>query len=210
MMGGFTTITLCTPLEESEVKELQLGDVVYLNGEIYTARDKAHRRMLEQKTIPLKRGAVIYHCGPLVRRQRREEEMKWEVIAAGPTTSSRMDENTPVIIPKWGIRAIIGKGGMSSSTKEAMEKSGGVYFSFTGGAAVLAANCMKVIDVYWSDLGMAEAVWHLQVQNFGPLVVSIDARGNSLYEKVEEEARERVHRMFVRKRENLFSSQNNK
>ncbi|MCK4475318.1 MAG: fumarate hydratase C-terminal domain-containing protein [Methanophagales archaeon] len=188
---------LRTPLEEGEIKQLRLGDIVYLRGEVYTARDKAHHRIREyenagrEKEIPIKKGSVIYHCGPLV--QRSKDNGEWEIIAAGPTTSARMDETTPKVIEKLGIRGIIGKGGMDTPAREAMRKCGCVYFSMPGGAAVLAATRIKAVKaVYWEDLGMAEAVWHLLVEDFGPLVVSIDANGNSLYEKIEEEARSGV------------------
>lgn len=184
---------LFTPLEEEEIKELKLGDVVHLSGEVYTARDKAHQRIIEYervgKEIPIEKGAVIYHCGPLMQMRVGE----WEIIAAGPTTSARMEATTPKVIEKLGIRAIIGKGGMGFSTIEAMRKYGCVYFSMPGGAAVLAATRMEAVKaVYWEDLGMAEAVWHLLVEDFGPLVVSIDAGGNSLYEEIEGEARGKV------------------
>ncbi len=186
---------LHTPLEEREIKELHLGDVVYLSGEVYTARDKAHRRIIDYesrgKETPIKKSSVIYHCGPLVQGSKAKD--KWEIIAAGPTTSARMDESAPELIEKLRIRAIIGKGGMGILTREAMRKYGCVYFSMTGGAAVLAATCIKAVKaVYWEDLGMAEAVWHLLIEDFGPLVVAIDARGNSLYDEIEEEARKRV------------------
>ncbi len=200
---------LSTPLEEGEINELKLGDIVYLTGEVYTARDKAHRRIIEyesrgkEKEIPIRNGAVIYHCGPLMRmlkgmqkKGEREGKGEWELIAAGPTTSSRMDDTTPVVIEKLGIRAIIGKGGMGISTREAMRKYGCVYFSMTGGAAVLAATRIKAVEaVYWEDLGMAEAVWYLLVEDFGPLVVSIDAGGNSLYAEINEEAKRKVDSM---------------
>jgi len=187
---------LCTPLEEREIKELHLGDVVYLSGEVYTARDKAHRRIAEyesrgkEKEIPIKKSSVIYHCGPLVQTSK---DKGWEIIAAGPTTSGRMDEAAPYIIEKLGIRAIIGKGGMGILTREAMRKYGCVYFSMTGGAAVFAAARIKAVKaVYWKDLGIAEAVWHLLVEDFGPLIVSIDTSGNSLYNEIEKEARKTV------------------
>jgi len=174
-------LRLHTPLDEAAIKELKLRDIVYLSGELYTMRDKAHQRILDYLRagkplpVPIERGAVIYHCGPLVRNH--------EVIAAGPTTSARMETATPELIDALQIRAIIGKGGMGIATREAMCAHGCVYLAMTGGAAVLAATCIKdVISVYWTDLGMAEAVWHLHVDEFGPLVVGIDARGNSLYE----------------------------
>ncbi|MCW7070847.1 MAG: FumA C-terminus/TtdB family hydratase beta subunit [Methanophagales archaeon] len=193
---------LHTPLEESEIKQLRLGEVVSLSGEIYTARDRAHQRILKYsrekhekgtergkerergKKIPIKKGAVIYHCGPLV-RMREGKVGEGEILAAGPTTSARMDAATPEVIEKLGIRAVIGKGGMGVSTREAMRKYGCVYLAMTGGAGVLAATRIKTVKaVYWEDLGIAEAVWHLLVEDFGPLVVSIDVRGNSLYEKI--------------------------
>ena len=188
---------LRTPLEEREIKELHLGDIVYLTGEVYTARDKAHQRIRgyenagRKEGIPIKKSSVIYHCGPLVQRSKDNEE--WEIIAAGPTTSARMDETSPEVIEKLGIRGIIGKGGMGILTREAMRKYGCLYFSMPGGAAVLAATQIKAIKaVYWEDLGMAEAVWHLLLEDFGPLVVCIDANRNNLQEEIEEEARRKV------------------
>jgi fumarate hydratase subunit beta len=184
---------LATPVREEEIKKLQVGDIVYLTGEIYTARDKAHQRIIEYEStdaeaeMPIPKGAILYHCGPLVRKK---SNGKWEIIAAGPTTSSRMDATTPAIIEKLRIRAIIGKGGMGIGTRSALQKYGCVYFAMTGGAAVLAATRIKAVKaVYWEDLGMAEAVWHLSVEDFGPLVVSMDARGKSLYEEINEEAK---------------------
>jgi len=187
-----------TPIGEEEIKDLQLGDIIYLNGEVYTARDRAHQRIIEDesggKEIPIEKGAVLYHCGPLVRKNKGN----WEIIAAGPTTSSRMEGTTPVVIEKLRIRAIIGKGGMGSATREAMRRYGCVYLALTGGAAVLAATRIKAIKaVYWTDLGMTEAVWHLLVEDFGPLVLSIDARGHSLYEKINGDAKREVHSFLI-------------
>ncbi|MFZ2070841.1 MAG: FumA C-terminus/TtdB family hydratase beta subunit [Halobacteriota archaeon] len=182
---------LHTPLEKGEITALNLGDLVYLSGDVYTARDRAHQRILDYaskgKEIPVKNCAVIYHCGPLVRLR---EDGEWEIIAAGPTTSARMNEATPKVLEKLRIRAIIGKGGMDASTRAAMRDYGCVYLAMTGGAAVLAATRIeRVENVHWTDLGMAEAVWHLRVAEFGPLVVGIDARGNSLYVRIHEAAK---------------------
>jgi fumarate hydratase subunit beta len=183
---------LATPVREEEIKELRAGDIVYLNGDVYTARDKAHQRILEnsgtdtKRDIPIPKGAVLYHCGPLVRRKSTGD---WEIIAAGPTTSSRMEVTTPEIIEKLRICGIIGKGGMGIGTRDALQRYGCVYFAMTGGAAVLAAAHIKAVKaVYWEDLGLAEAVWHLRVDDFGPLVVSMDANGKSLYEEITEAA----------------------
>jgi len=185
--------TLHTPLEEGEITDLNLGDIVYLSGDVYTARDQAHHRILDYvdtgKKIPIKTGAVIYHCGPLVRPQ----EDNWQILAAGPTTSARMNAATPAVIKQLRIRAIIGKGGMDAQTRTAMRDYGCVYLAITGGAAVLAAAGIKAVKaVYWDDLGMAEAVWHFMVEDFGPLVVSIDANGNSLYERINTAAKRNV------------------
>ena len=197
---------LKTPLSDSDVRGLNLGEIVFLSGEIFTARDLASARILElassarYEEIPIERGSVIYHCGPLVKRRRKErkptgegEGAAWEIISAGPTTSARMNAVMPKIIEILQVRAIIGKGGMNAATREAMRQHGCVYLAFTGGAGVLAASKMRVLQVYWEDLGLAEAVWHLSVENFGPLVVSIDANGESLYEKVLEEAKKGKH-----------------
>jgi fumarate hydratase subunit beta len=187
---------LATPLREEEIKELKVGDVVYLNGDVYTARDKAHQRIIEylgtdtEAEIPIPKGAVLYHCGPLGRRKSNGE---WEIIAAGPTTSSRMEATTPEIIEKLRIWGIIGKGGMGDGTRAALQRYGCVYFAMTGGAAVLTAARIKAVKaVYWTDLGLAEAVWQLRVEDFGPLVVSMDAHGDSLYEQITETAQRNV------------------
>lgn len=186
---------LTTPVSEEAIRALQVGEVVYLTGELFTARDRAHQRLLDYLTadreseLPLPRGAILYHCGPVVRRRNGS----WEVLAAGPTTSARMDLMTPALIAQRQIRGIIGKGGMGDATRAAMQRHGCVYLAMTGGAAVLAAARMRAVHgVQWLDLGMAEAVWHLQVEEFGPLVVGIDARGASLYDRVTAEARRQL------------------
>ena len=179
---------LITPVREEEIKELRVGDIVYLSGDVYTARDKAHQRIIEnsgtdpETSIPIPMDAVVYHCGPLVRMKSTGD---WEIIAAGPTTSSRMDAITPKVIERLRIRGIIGKGGMGIGTRDALQRYSCVYFAITGGAAVLAAAHIKAVEaVYWEDLGPAEAVWHFRVDDFGPLVVSMDAHGKSLYEEI--------------------------
>ncbi|MBS7288536.1 MAG: fumarate hydratase C-terminal domain-containing protein [Candidatus Freyarchaeota archaeon] len=175
---------LKTPLVEEDVRSLHVGDVVFLSGVVVTARDAAHRRMIEHiqsgKPIPVNlRGGVIYHCGPIIRRL---DDGRMEVISAGPTTSSRMDIFEPFIISRLGARMIIGKGGMGGSTIDAMKRYGAVYAAFPGGAGVLAASKIKrVVGVEWMELGMPEALWILEVESFGPLVIAIDSSGKSLY-----------------------------
>jgi len=194
---------LSTPLDEKTVRGLSVGDVVYLTGTIYTARDEAHIHILEdlrkghEAKVPLK-GSVIYHCGPILKR----EDGGWRVLAAGPTTSTRMSTLESEFIEKMGIRGIIGKGGMSKQVGEALMKHGAVYFSFTGGAAVLASNGIRSVKgVYYEDLGMAEAVWVLEVEEFGPLIVGMDAKGNSLYEKINSEVERNI--LKVKQRLNI-------
>lgn len=188
---------LTTPLDDDVVRGLSIGDIVYLTGIIYTARDEAHIHILEdlRRGRELKislRGAVIYHCGPILKRVNGG----WRVLAAGPTTSSRMNPLEPEFIEKTGVKGVIGKGGMSKPVVEALAKHGAVYLSFTGGAAVLAANGIKAVKgVYYEELGMAEAVWVFEVKDFGPLIVGIDAKGNSIFEKVGLEVQQNIQRV---------------
>ncbi len=184
------TYYLKTPISEEDIRKLRAGDIAYVSGIMVTARDAAHRRMLEYlkegKPLPVDlRGGVLYHCGPVVRKKNGE----WEVVAAGPTTSARMELYEATVIEKFGVRIVVGKGGMGSKTAEACKKYGAVYTIFTGGAAVLAANAIKrVIKVEWLDLGIPEALWVFEVENFGPLLVTIDSTGKNLIEEVIEGA----------------------
>jgi len=178
---------LSTPISEETVRKLQVNDIVYLSGTIVTARDAAHRRALqlhnEGKQLPINLdGLVVFHCGPLI----KQENKGWRVVAAGPTTSSRMEPFEDEFIKHFRIRMIVGKGGMGKKTVDAMKKYGAVYGAFTGGAAVLAAKAIKSVKgVEWSDLGMPEAMWILEVEEFGPLTVAIDAHGNNLFEIIQ-------------------------
>lgn len=182
------------PADEKTVKELDLGDIVYLNGMIYTARDEAHMHALElfekkQKLPADFKGTAIFHCGPIMRKK----DEHWELVAAGPTTSSRMNKLEPKFIELFRPSFIIGKGGMSKEVKEAMRKFSCAYLSLTGGAAVLAAKGIKkVYGVHWYELGMPEALWVLEAKNFGPLIVGIDAHGNSMFENVEKEVEKNI------------------
>ena len=185
---------LSLPLSEAEVRSLRLGDTVFLDGIIHTGRDEMHLRALENRgegtDLPVDlAGTALFHCGPIVRRRGEG----WELIAAGPTTSARMDSLEPGFIGSFRPGAIIGKGGMSLPTVEAMTKHGCVYLAMPGGTAALAARRVRrVIGVEWLDLGIPEALWTLEVEDFGPLTVAIDAHGNSLYRQVEAEVRERL------------------
>lgn len=189
---------LATPISEADVRKLRVGDVVYLTGTIFTARDQAHKRALEfrskGKKPPIEmEGLAVYHCGPIVRKVGEG----WKMIAAGPTTSTRMETLQPDFIKEFKIRAVIGKGGMGRRTVEAMKEEGCVYLAYTGGAAVLAAKGIREIKtVHWYDLGMPEAMWVLEVEDFGPLVVAIDTHGNSLYEDVQKRIEKNVSEVY--------------
>jgi fumarate hydratase subunit beta len=164
---------------------------------VHLGRDEVHLRALEWrklgKEVPFDlRGGILFHCGPIARRAGEE----WKILAAGPTTSARMNTLEPSFIKEFGVRAIIGKGGMSRPTAEAMRDLGCVYLAFTGGAAVVAARGINRVErVEWLDLGMAEALWVVEARDLGPLVVAMDARGGSLYDEVEREAEERLVRI---------------
>lgn len=185
---------LKTPLSTEEVAKLRVGDTVYVSGVVVAARDLAHKRMLEYiergEKLPVDlRGGVIYHVGPVVRKTERG----WEVISAGPTTSARMEAFEADVIEKLGVKLVVGKGGMGKRTAEAMKKHVAAYAIFTGGAGVLAAKAIKrVVDVHWLDLGMAEAMWVFEVEDFGPLTVMIDPTGRNYYDELREEARRKV------------------
>lgn len=192
-----TEYKLTTPIKEEDIRKLKIGDIIYITGIIYSARDKAHQRLMEyaergEKPPMNLDGAVIFHVGPVVRKK----DGGWEVIAAGPTTSSRMNKITPRVLENYPIKMIIGKGGMSKEVAEALKKHCAVYCHYTGGVAVLAAkNIKRVLEVKWLDLGVPEAVWIFGVENFGPLIITIDAYGNSIYEKLSQEQRENLEKL---------------
>jgi tartrate/fumarate subfamily iron-sulfur-dependent hydro-lyase beta chain len=183
-----TERTIKLPVSKETVKSLKLGEVVYLDGEFYCARDEAHHRALEElghgKKLPVDfSGRAVFHCGPIVRKT----GTAWEALAAGPTTSARMNAYEPEFIEKTGVSAVIGKGGMNKDTLAAMQKHGCVYLAITGGAAILAAKGMKIKRVEWLDLGTPEALWVMDGMHFGPLIVAMDAHGGSLYADLEKE-----------------------
>ena len=180
---------LRTPLSEDAVRSLRLGETVYLYGPVITGRDEMHIRALklsdEGSPVPSDiKESALYHCGPIMRQN---EDGSWSVVAAGPTTSARMNKLEPEMIRRFRIRAIIGKGGMSKEVAEAMKEVGCVYLAATGGAAVSLADGLGACKgVEWLDLGMPEAMWRFEADRLGPLIVAMDAEGGSLYEKVSE------------------------
>ncbi len=174
---GSTVIELKTPLKKEDVLKLKAGDKVVISGTVISARDKAHAFMLSED-FPKAKDAVIYHCGPVIK--------DGSVISAGPTTSARMSQYTPELIGRYGVKAIIGKGGMDDSVLCAL-KGRAVYLSATGGAAVTYAQAMKVKSVSKEEFGMPEAMWEFEIRNF-PAIVTMDAHGKSLHKKVLEDS----------------------
>jgi fumarate hydratase subunit beta len=191
---------LKTPISEEDVRKLKVNDTIYITGIMVTARDQAHRRALELakkgEKIPIDlKGLAVFHCGPIVKK----EGDKWIAIAAGPTTSTRMDIFEDDFIKTFGVRVVVGKGGMGKRTTEAMQKHGAVYGAFTGGAAVLAARTIKNIrTVEWFDLGVPEALWIFEVEDFGPLTVSIDSHGSNLFEDIKKQVEQNKQRIYAK------------
>ena len=181
-------ILLQTPLLAKDIKNLSVGDIAYLSGKLFTARDETHKKMLELKKkgekIPFNPGEmVLFHCGPVVKKV----ENKWVVVSAGPTTSIRMESFENEFLSLFKVKMIIGKGGMGKKTLKAMKKTNAVYTHFTGGAGALGAKAIKKVKnvFFLKELGIPEAAWILEVDNFGPLIVTMDAKGNSLYSDLE-------------------------
>jgi fumarate hydratase subunit beta len=180
--GGVVKTILQTPLGD-EVLHLHAGGRVELSGIVYTARDEAHLRM-KKEGIPFDpKGAAIYHCGPVVQNNR--------ILAAGPTTSARMNKLSGFLLDQ-GVRALIGKGGMGQEAREQL-RNRAVYLAFTGGCAALAASHMTLRGVFFEDLGMAEAVWVIELESL-PLTVGIDTQGNDIFEKVRAHADRKFQR----------------
>ena len=189
---------LKTPVSEKEVRKLAINDTIYITGTMVTARDAAHKKALDiykkGKQLPVSLGGLaVFHCGPII----KQDNGFWKVVAAGPTTSTRMEPFEDEFIKNFKVRVVIGKGGMGKKTVKAMKQHGAVYGAFTGGAAILAVKAIKQVKgVEWSDLGMPEAMWILEVENFGPLTVAIDAHGNNLFETIQTKADEKKQAIY--------------
>ncbi len=191
-LTGASMIQLSEPFTEEKIRALKMGDMVHLTGVIYTGRDAVHKFLYDggAPPVPLENG-VIYHCGPVVIK----EKGKWVVKAAGPTTSIREEPYQGPIMEKFGIRAVIGKGGMGPKTLAACQKVGSVYLHAIGGAAQVLAECVtEVLGVYLEQFGSPEAIWAFRVKDF-PTVVTMDAHGNSLHAAVLEQSKERLKQL---------------
>ncbi|MNB80935.1 L(+)-tartrate dehydratase subunit beta [compost metagenome] len=181
---GSREVRLTTPVSEEDIRSLRVGDVVILSGEMHTGRDALHKYLMDHDTPVDLNGAVIYHCGPVMLK----DDEGWHVKAAGPTTSIREEPYQGDIIKKFGIRAVIGKGGMGPKTLKALQEHGGVYLNAIGGAAQYYAECIKRVNaVDFMEFGIPEAMWHLQVEGFAA-IVTMDSHGNSLHADVEKDS----------------------
>ncbi len=183
--GGFVMTgnekVLRAPITEAQIRELKVGDVVLISGDMYTGRDAVHAHLMNNAPPADLNGAVLYHCGPVVLKNGH-----YQIKAAGPTTSIREEPYQGDIIKRYGVRAVIGKGGMGAKTLAAMKDFGAVYLNAIGGAAQYYAKCIdEVIDVNLLEFGIPEAMWHLRVTDF-PAIVTMDAHGNSLHADVEQ------------------------
>lgn len=189
------------PEEIEKITDLRVGDILYVTGKIFTARDEAHLHMLElaekkEKIAFDPSKMVMYHCGPIVKK-----DPDWKVVSAGPTTSARMDLFEKEFISYYKTRIFVGKGGMGDRTAEALKAIKGIYATYTGGAGALAAvSFKKVENVYWlEELGAPEAVWILDAVDFGPLIISIDSTGenwNAIMRKKAEQKKAEIFKII--------------
>ncbi|MCL2181340.1 MAG: L(+)-tartrate dehydratase subunit beta [Treponema sp.] len=178
------------PCNNDDLHGLKIGDVFYLCGLLVTGRDEVHRRVTDEKegmALPMDlNGMAIYHAGPIVRELPRNgspgSDVNYELISIGPTSSIRMEKWAAGFIEKTGVKVMIGKGGMGEKTAAACKKFGAVHCVYPGGCAVSGADQIEKIEsVFWKELGMAECLWSMKTNMFGPLIVSIDTEGNNLF-----------------------------
>lgn len=187
-----------TPLKEEDMRSLNIGDVIYITGHIFTSRDMGHLRLRalvnEGKPLPKDfNGAAVFHAGPVCLKN---EDGSWRLNVIGPTTSIRMEPHAD-FVGKLGVKAILGKGGMDKDTIEAAKKYGYVYLQAAPGcAAKLGQAVTGIASVDWFEMGMPEALWDLECVEFGPLVVGMDTKGNSIYKNVKERALKKLNEIY--------------
>jgi fumarate hydratase class I len=174
-------IPLQPPISEEQIRSLRVGDVVLVSGEMYTGRDAVHAHLMKHEPPVSLRGSILYHCGPVVLKNNGN----YKITAAGPTTSIREEPYQADIIRRYGVRAVVGKGGMGAKTLAGLNEAGAVYLNAIGGAAQYYSRCIEeVLGVHLLEFGIPEAMWHLRVKDF-PAIVTMDAHGNSLHADVE-------------------------
>jgi L(+)-tartrate dehydratase beta subunit len=188
------SVTLTPPVTEQDIRQLRIGDSVSLNGVIFGIRDATQRRIFDEGIAPPVdlQGAICLHTAPNVKK----EGGRYLPVCIGTTTSTRMERFTPGLIERYGVRAIIGKGGLGEGSTRAMQRWGACYLAIVGGAAALETTQIEAIEaVYWEDL-MPECIWQLRVRSFGPLTVAIDAHGGNLYAQVRQDAATRMRDVY--------------
>ena len=174
---------LTTPISAEDLKDIHIGDIIYLSGSLTTCRDVAHRRVVEEgREIPVDvRNNAILHAGPIIRPL---ENDRFEMVSVGPTTSMRMEKFEYEFVKTTGVRVIVGKGGMKENTANACKDFGAIHCVIPAGNAVVAAVCVEeIVRAEWRDLGMPETLWNCRVKEFGPLIVSIDSEGRNYFEE---------------------------
>lgn len=184
---------LTTPIKDEDLASLNIGDIIYLTGHLITARDDVHHRLIKQnQELPVDlKGMAIFHAGPVM-QEIEGQPGRYRVISIGPTTSMRMEKYEKEFIARTGLKLIVGKGGMGPRTAEGCKEYKAVHAVFPGGCAVLAASRVEEVErVEWLDLGMPEAMWVMRVKEFGPLIISIDTKGNNLFAKNVQEFNQR-------------------
>ncbi len=185
---------LTTPVTEHDVRRLRIGDAVTLDGIVFGIRDATQRRIFDEGVAPPVdlSGAICLHTAPNVKK----ESGRYVPVCIGTTTSTRMERFTPALIERYGVRGIIGKGGLGEGSVGAMQQFGACYLAIVGGAAALETTQIEAIEeVYWEDL-MPECLWTLRVRALGPLTVAIDAHGGNLYAQVRDEAAARMRAVY--------------
>jgi fumarate hydratase class I len=183
---------LKTPITEEQIRDLKVGDVVLLNGDMFTGRDAVHKYLYDGGELDVIDQGIIYHCGPVIVQENGEHK----VMAAGPTTSIREEPYQGDVIGRFKLRGVIGKGGMGKKTLDACGEYGSVYFHAIGGAAQIYAQCVKQVKgVYLEQFGSPEAVWHFEVENF-PVVVTMDSHNVSLHAEVEEISKKKMSELL--------------
>ena len=195
-------VVLHTPVTEEQARDLKIGDIVYVIGHIYTSRDMGHKQIMDDlnagKTLPKDfNGAAIVHAGPVALKN---DDGSYRLVCIGPTTSIRMEPYADMV-GKLGIKLVIGKGGMAEGTLEAAKKYGYVYLQAAPGCAQTLTAGLDGIedngrDVSWIELGVPEALWNLKAVKFGPLVVSMDSHGNSIYDNIKKECQKKLDEMY--------------
>ena len=184
-------VRLTMPISEEQIRSLKVGDVVLLSGPMHTGRDSLHHHLLTHDSPVDLKGAALYHCGPVSLK----EGEKWVMKAAGPTTSSREEPYQADVIKKFGLRAVIGKGGMGAKTLAALKEHGAVYLNAIGGAAQYYSRCIEEVEgVDFLEFGIPEAMWHIRVKDF-PAIVTMDSHGNSLHADVEKASAQELAKM---------------